>query len=183
MTHCYKSLLLTSIVALSCAAASAQPGDDYQLTKSVVANGGGKSADATYSIEGTIGQFAAGSDSSQPPYVFSAGFWQSFLTPTAASVSISGRVLSAKGKPAPGSRVILTNAGGSFARTSVTNSFGIYRFDGILAGQFYMLDVIAKGSHFEPRVVSVLDDIADLDLIIFEAANISPHNFATERPR
>jgi hypothetical protein len=142
------SILLTSGIAI------AQSGGPYTITHSVIANGGGRSGDATFLIEGTIGQYAAGSILSQPPYSSQAGFWQSFLSPTAAAVSLSGRVITAKGTPVPGSRVILINAQGGSARTALTNGFGYFQLGGVEAGQSYLLDVRKYGFQFEPRVVS-----------------------------
>jgi len=167
MKHNHKYLLLISIFILYCAAAAAQSGGTYEITQSVIANGGGKSADAIYAIEGTIGQHAAGSVSSNAPYSFRAGFWQSFLTPTAATVSISGRVVTANGNPVRGSRVILTSTRGGFATTAVTSSFGYYQLEGVEVGQSYLLEVTTRGLQFEPRILSVLDELTGLDLIVF----------------
>lgn len=147
---------------------SAQSGVTYEITQSVIANGGGKSADAIYVIEGTFAQHAVGAPATLAPYTFQAGFWQSFFTPTAASVSISGRVVTTTGRSVQGSRVILTNPRGGAARTASTSTFGFYRIEGIEAGQSYVLNVVAKGWRFEPQVITVLDEITDLDLIVFE---------------
>jgi hypothetical protein len=158
------ALLLLMVVTIL----PAQSGGTYEVTQSVIANGGGRSADATYAVEGTIGQHAAGSVSSNAPFSFQAGFWQSFLAPTAATVSISGRVITANGNPVRGSRVILTSLRGDFAKTALTSSFGYYRLEGIEVGQSYLLEVVSKGSQFEPRIVSVLDEITDFDLVVFQ---------------
>jgi hypothetical protein len=147
---------------------SAQSGGTYEITQSVIANGGGKSGDATYVIEGTFGQHGAGPPSTFAPYTFQPGFWQSFFAPTAASVSISGRVVTTAGRPVQGSRVILTGFGGEAARTAFTGTFGFYRLEGIQAGQSYVVNVVTKGWRFEPRTVTVLDEITDLELIVFE---------------
>ena len=157
-----------SLICLSTFFLSAQSDGTYEITQSVIANGGGKSADATYLVEGTIGQHAAGSVSANGQYDFRAGFWQSFLAPTAASVSISGRVVTAAGNPVAGSRVILTSLQSGVTKTALTSSFGYYRLQGVEAGQYYLLDVKQKGFQFEPRFISVFDEITDLDLIVFE---------------
>jgi hypothetical protein len=156
------------LICLSTLFLSAQSGGTYEITQSVIANGGGKSADAIYLVEGTFAQPAAGTVSTLPPYTFQAGFWQSFFIPTAASVSISGRVVTTTGRLVQGGRVLLTSSQGDAARTAYTNTFGSYRIDGIEAGQSYMVNVVTKGLRFEPRVVTILDEITDLDLIVFE---------------
>lgn len=164
----FKLTLALLLVCLSTLFVSAQSGGGYEVTQSVIANGGGQSADATYVVEGTVGQHAAGSVASNPPYTFEAGFWQWFLSPTAASVSISGRVVTAEGNPVPRSRVRLTGLQGGFVTSALTSSFGYYRFDGIEVGQSYLLEVTTKQLQFEPRIVFVVDEITDLDLTVFQ---------------
>jgi hypothetical protein len=159
---------LASLICFSTLSVSAQSDGTNTITQSVIANGGGKSADATYAIEGTFAQPAAGSVSTNSPYMFQAGFWQAFLAPTAASVSMNGLLVTTTGRPVPNSRVILTNARGDFTRTTLTNTFGFYWFEGIESGQSYVVDVVTRGLRFEQRVVTVLDEITDFDLIVFE---------------
>jgi hypothetical protein len=160
----FKLALALPLVCLLPLSIAAQSGGTFEITQSVIANGGGKSADATYAVEGTIAQHAAGSISSSGPYGFRAGFWQSFFAPTAAGVSISGRVFTADGHPISRSRVLLTSSGG-VTRTAQTTTFGHYRFDDVEVGHTYLLDVRIKGLQFTPRVVTVLDEITSLDLI------------------
>lgn len=82
--------------------------------------------------------------------------------PTAASVSIGGRVLVGKGSNLRNAIVTLTDSSGA-TRTARTSSFGYYRFDGIAAGQTVIITVVSKRFTFAPRVVSVAEDIAELD--------------------
>ncbi len=142
----------------------AQSGGTFEITQSMIANGGGKSGDPTYIVEGTIGQHAAGSVSSSGPYGFWAGFWQSVLVPTAAGVSISGRVFTADGRPVSRGRVLLTSSDG-VNRTVQTTTFGHYRFDAVEVGHTYLLDARTKGLQFTPVALTVLDEITSLDLI------------------
>ena len=169
----FKLALALSLVCLFISFVSAQSGTTYEITQSVIANGGGKSADATYVVEGTIGQHAAGMASSNAPYGSQAGFWQWFLAPTAATVSISGRVVTANGNPVPGSRVILTRLRGGFVRTARTTTFGYYRFEGIQVGEYYQLETVQREFQSEPRIVSVLDEITDLVLIVLPVGQFS----------
>lgn len=88
-----------------------------------------------------------------------------FLLPsTAASVSISGRVLRGKGYSVGNAVVSLTGSSGS-PRQARTGSFGYYRFDNVDVGQTYIISVSSKRYQFEPQVVFLLDDIGDLDFI------------------
>ncbi|MBK7934382.1 MAG: carboxypeptidase regulatory-like domain-containing protein [Acidobacteria bacterium] len=87
-------------------------------------------------------------------------------TPTAAGVSVGGRVLTGE-RGLSNARVTLTSQDGQ-ARQVVTGAFGYYRFDDVVAGQTYILSVNSKRYAFSPRVVSINQDIADLDLIALE---------------
>jgi hypothetical protein len=84
--------------------------------------------------------------------------------PTAAPVSISGRVLTAAGRGIRNAALTLTAADGSI-RSTRSNTFGYYRFDSVVAGETYVVGVAAKGYTFaQPtRVVAVFDQITDLD--------------------
>lgn len=86
-----------------------------------------------------------------------------FLT-SAASVTVSGRVLTAEGRPIKGARLTLTDANGE-TRLAVSSSFGYYTFENIAAGETYVVGVHSKRYSFAPRAVSVNDALADLDFI------------------
>ncbi|MBS1795946.1 MAG: proprotein convertase P-domain-containing protein [Acidobacteria bacterium] len=83
------------------------------------------------------------------------------LSPTAAGVTVAGRVSTAGGGLA-NAIVYLTDASGS-TRSRRTNSFGYYSFDNLRAGQTVTVTVVSKRFTFAPRVVDVDDNIADLD--------------------
>lgn len=85
------------------------------------------------------------------------------LAPTAANVSVSGRVVSAFGSGIGKVRVSLTDSSGE-TRTVVTSTFGYFRFDEVQAGQTYIVGVRSKRYQFaEPdQVISVNDEIGDL---------------------
>lgn len=86
------------------------------------------------------------------------------LVPSASTVFVEGRVLASDGNPIARARVTVTDSNGA-ARTVQTNQFGSYRVDGLTAGGTYIVSVAAKAYTFEPRVVSVADDVSDLDFI------------------
>jgi hypothetical protein len=90
-----------------------------------------------------------------------------FAPPTAASVSVTGRVLSADGNGV--TRAIVTIIGSNGDIKSVrTNSFGYFCFNEVEAGQTYIFNVSAKGYSFAPQVVSVSDDITELNFTAIE---------------
>jgi hypothetical protein len=85
------------------------------------------------------------------------------MAPTAAGVSISGRVLSEIGRPVGRAQVAITDSAGN-RRMALTSPFGYYKFEDIRAGASYVLEATAKGYEFEPRVFSAGEDLADVDL-------------------
>jgi hypothetical protein len=88
---------------------------------------------------------------------------QALLVTTAATTSISGRVL---GRTK--ATVRLTKANGEI-RTVRTSTFGYYRFDNLPIGETYIVQPFAKGVNFSPsNLVFNLDDVvenADFTLI------------------
>jgi len=85
------------------------------------------------------------------------------FVPTAANVGISGMVTDANGRAISRVNLTLTDSNGQ-TRTAKSNTFGYFRFDGVDSGQTYTLDASAKGYSFVPQVVSVNDEIVDLNL-------------------
>ena len=88
------------------------------------------------------------------------------LIPTAANVSVGGKVITAEGAGISRSTVTLTNSAG-VSRSATTNSFGNYRFDEVPAGETYILTVNNKKYFFadSPRVLNVQDNLADIDFV------------------
>lgn len=84
--------------------------------------------------------------------------------PTAAAVTVSGRVLSYVGRGVSNARVTLTAQNG-VVQTARTNSFGYYRFNEIGAGQTCIFNVSHKSYHFPSRVVSVFEDLAEFNFV------------------
>jgi len=96
-------------------------------------------------------------------HTFDVGF---MLSPTAASVSLSGRVLTEDGRGIKNVRVYLLEADGTqHSRTSST--FGYYNFDDIEAGQSVVVSVSAKRFTFpQPvRLISVTDSVEGFDFV------------------
>jgi hypothetical protein len=91
------------------------------------------------------------------------------LPPSAAEVSVSGRVTTANGQGVRNVRVSLTDSEGN-VRHAMSGSFGYYRFDEIEAGQTVILGVASKRYVFTnpTRILMVVDDIADADFVADE---------------
>ena len=82
--------------------------------------------------------------------------------PTAASVSISGRVLTPDGRGLMNASVILTDASGN-TRTVKTNTFGYFHFEEVAAGQTYIFTVVSKHYNFAPQIVNITEDLSVLN--------------------
>lgn len=164
-------IVLQAIAIFLLAPAAARPqiasSANFTLEKSVVAGGGATSAGTTFSVTGTAGQAAAG-EISGTTFRLQSGFWSpNLLPPTAAGVSLAGRVSTADGKGLRNAVVYLTDSSGA-TRMTRTGSFGFYRFEDIAAGQTVTISVSAKLYLFAPRVVSVEDHLTDLDFTPLE---------------
>lgn len=87
--------------------------------------------------------------------------------PTAASVSVSGRILSAAGRGINRARVILTMPNGDI-RIAQSNPFGYYRFTEIPVGETYIFAVEHKLFTFSPQILNITDTIEDLNFTGFQ---------------
>ena len=92
-----------------------------------------------------------------------AYYSQSF-NPTAALVTVGGRVTTESRRGISRARVTLTDLNGE-TRTVLSNSFGYYRFDEVRAGETYVLEVRHKRYQFSPQVLTVGEAVADLNFV------------------
>ena len=132
-----------------------------------IATGGGNSAEGFYAVEGTSGQSAAGTNSTGAPYALRGGFWNPLAGPTAANVSISGRVLREDGLGIRNVRVSITGGSLTSPRMALTSSFGHFTFDDIEAGQSYVVSVVSKRYGFaqSSQIINAVDNVNDLVFI------------------
>ncbi len=85
------------------------------------------------------------------------------LAPTAAEVTISGRILTGDGRGVTGAFVILTDQSG-MTRTVRTKAFGYYRFDNVAAGGTVILSVASKRFQYVPQVISATQNLSEINL-------------------
>ncbi len=166
-----KTLWLLGLLVFSTSQINAQTGGDFTITQSVIAGGGGQqSAGGAFSLDGTIGQSVAGGAIGNTPFSLTSGFWNfSPLAPTAANVSVSGRIMTPDGGGIRNVRVTLTAPDGQI-RTAQTGTFGYYRFEGVPVGETYIISIFSRRFTFSQptRVVAVLDAVADINFIADE---------------
>jgi hypothetical protein len=151
---------MKAILFLICAALSVS--GQYQLERSTVVIGGAQVSGGSYGGTTTIGQPAVGGFLTGASLTHYTGFWSPELAPTAAGVSISGRVLASNGAGLMNATVYLLRPNGEIlaARTS---SLGYYQFDDIEVGQTVIISVTSKRYMYLARTVSVHDSLTDFD--------------------
>lgn len=163
----YKVLFLVSLMVV-CLPFSvlmlAQSGGGFTIERSVIPSGGVHASGGPFAVEVTNGQPIAHPGTSGGAFVVTSGFWNSQLAPTAASVSVSGRVMNVSGIGVTNATVVCSDAGGN-PRTARTNGFGYYRIDDIQVGETYIFHVNSKQYSFPSRVVTVTDELADFDFV------------------
>lgn len=86
--------------------------------------------------------------------------------PTAASVTVGGRVLNASGRGINRARVTMTDSNGE-TRSALTNPFGYYRFTDVPAGETYVFSVSAKRYSFSQasQVRSIVEETDDINFV------------------
>lgn len=158
--------MLTVLLPMA-ALAQIASGGGFSLEKSAVANGGGTSSSGQFSVIGTTGQNTAGVKPNNPPFSHQSGFWvsESFL-PTAATISISGKIRTASGQGIRNANVTLTSPNGSI-RTVFTGSFGSFRFTDVEVGQTYILTIFSKRFAFAnpSQIISPLEDLTNIEFV------------------
>lgn len=85
--------------------------------------------------------------------------------PTAANVSVGGRVTDSRGNAISRVRVTLTGEDGTYL-TTISNSMGYYRFAEVETGRTYVVSAASKRYDFTPRLISLMDEIANLDFTV-----------------
>ena len=84
--------------------------------------------------------------------------------PSAAGVSISGRVVSSDGRGLRNAIITITDMQG-VSRTAITSSFGYYTFSDAQAGGSYVITVSAKRFRFASRIIEAFDDLTNVDFV------------------
>lgn len=165
-----KVVKIICLCLLSLRLIAAQTGGGYNLSHNVIASGGGSnSSGGNFKVDGTVGQNIAGTVSTNGNFSLRGGFWAfQQLAPTAATVSLSGRVYSGKGVGIIRRvRIILTDASTGVIRSAQTNSFGYYRFEELEVGHLYVVQPESRNFTFTPEnyFFNLLEDIANVDFV------------------
>ncbi|HEX9962305.1 MAG TPA: OB-fold nucleic acid binding domain-containing protein, partial [Pyrinomonadaceae bacterium] len=84
--------------------------------------------------------------------------------PTAASVTVAGRVMSGKTAGVSNASLYLTDSSGE-VRVARTNQFGYYQFAEVRAGETYVISVRHRSYQFAPQAVTVNEELADVNFL------------------
>jgi len=87
--------------------------------------------------------------------------FQSQTLPTAAEVTVAGRVMNGK-RGIGNAQVYLTDQNGE-TKTAHTNSFGYYQFLEVGVGKTYTINILSKRYLFSPRVITINEELAELN--------------------
>lgn len=104
----------------------------------------------------TFSNVNASNDRAQLVAITSTNGTVTINAPTAATVSVSGRVTAGR-RGISRARVSITDASGA-TRFAVTNSLGNYRFTDVPAGETYTFNVQAKRYRFDTQVLNLSED-------------------------
>lgn len=87
--------------------------------------------------------------------------------PSAAEVTVSGRVVEASGRGIYGAYVTITDTSTGNSISTKTSPFGYYTFEGLEAGRFYFISVSSKRYKFADSVktFTLNDNISDVDFV------------------
>ncbi|HNU08950.1 MAG TPA: carboxypeptidase-like regulatory domain-containing protein [Pyrinomonadaceae bacterium] len=139
-------------------------GGQFALEKQIVAGGGNSMTQSAFVQQGTGGQPISGTRSAGGPFQLYSGFWTpDDLVPTAATASISGRVITASGRGVRNAVLTFASPLGEF-RSTTTGSLGYFSFAELEVGSTYVLTITSKRFTFANSVllIEVNDDVREL---------------------
>lgn len=92
-------------------------------------------------------------------------FTNDLLSPSAASATISGRVINSSGRGLKGVLITATALSTGEKLYTSPDSYGIYRFEDLPVGDSYLITIKSRYFRFEPdsRIITLNGDFADVD--------------------
>jgi Lamin Tail Domain len=131
----------------------------YGTTNCYLGTGAAMMNTVTHSIERTYN--GANTRNNDVDFIQKPASPRNTLSPTAANVTIAGRV-TVGGYALYGARVTMTDQNGEVV-TVRTNGFGYFTFPNVRSGETYVVSVTSKVYIFAPQVVQVFDNVSDLN--------------------
>lgn len=139
----------------------------FTLEKAVVAGGGAPKQGVPFGEHGTTGQSIAGIKSSGGQFSLYGGFWTSEeFAPTAAGVTVGGRIKTEAGRGIRHVRITVTFSSGE-TRETVSGISGFYQFTDVPAGGTCIFSVSAHRHVFSQpmQVRNIVDDTHNVDFV------------------
>jgi hypothetical protein len=95
------------------------------------------------------------------------GWGLQFFAPSAAGLSLEGRILTFERGPIQGAHVTVDGFGLTEPLSVTTGAFGKYRFEGLPAGGSYFVTVTAPRDRFAipGRIISLPDNVSNFDFV------------------
>jgi hypothetical protein len=162
-----KNIIAAGLALLLLAASvSAQSGGVFAITQSVISAGGPQITGGASVLDSTTGQSTGGFNTAGGAFAVRGGFWTPVFAPTAAAVSVGGRVRTAQGAGIRNAVVTLTAPDGA-SRSTRTGAFGYFRFENVPVGETYVIGVTSRRYEFaQPTTIrAILDAFDDLEFI------------------
>lgn len=99
--------------------------------------------------------------------MFGVARLQNDLVPSAASASISGRVVDVEGRGIGNATLTLLNTRTNLILNAITGPFGYFQFEDLPVGDFYLLSVGHKRFYFkqDQQGIELVDDLTDVTFI------------------
>ncbi|MBX3296695.1 MAG: carboxypeptidase regulatory-like domain-containing protein [Acidobacteria bacterium] len=93
--------------------------------------------------------------------------FEPFTGPSSAPVAISGRALTAEGTGIAGTRITVVDLGSGESHSAITNPFGYYTIEGLVAESTYMVSASHKRHSFvnNQRTITINEDLAGVDFV------------------
>jgi hypothetical protein len=141
-----------------------EPGCGPTLTSTMADTFGGQNPNGVWTLY-VRNDAGAGLGAVSP--ISLSGWGIQFILPTAAPISVSGRVRTVQGEGIRGATVTLMGGGLPQPMVVRTGTFGSYTFDGLRPGTTYVVSV-ASGRYSFPspvRSVTLIDSLAGMDFV------------------
>ena len=157
--HRFTMVLL--ILGYGCVGADAQ----FTFTGQTISPGG-QSSGGPFSLNSTAGQSSCGS-SSGGVFSGSSGYngggtcAAALAAPTAARVIVSGQTITSDGRGVKNVVVTLTDGSGQ-VRSTRTNAFGYFAFEGVLPGSSYVVQASARHYLFSPAIIDPKNNLVTI---------------------
>ncbi|HQU82835.1 MAG TPA: choice-of-anchor Q domain-containing protein, partial [Pyrinomonadaceae bacterium] len=121
----------------------------------VISINGQPTAAGVFNFSITVFPFAGG-------FTSTTDYQLQVVPTTAANAEVGGKVLTADGRGISRALVTMTDANGN-TKSMRTNSFGYFKFEDVHTGETYVFHVLTKGYNFTPQIVTVNENISELN--------------------